>query len=123
MINLPKTIRSFKYALSGILYLFKTENNARVHLLAAITALVLGLWFHILAIEWALLSISIGMVCAAEAFNSAIEKICDVISIEKHPQIKIIKDVAAGAVLITAFAAVGVGVAIFGIRILVFLKP
>ncbi len=120
MFNLTKTLRSFKYAFYGIFYLFKYENNARAHLLAAIIALGLGFWFKISATEWCLVAFAIGLVSAAEAFNSAIEKLCDMIQPEQHPQIKIIKDVAAGAVLLTALAAAVIGIVVFGNKFLDF---
>jgi diacylglycerol kinase len=118
MFNLTKTLRSFKYAFYGILYLFKYENNARAHLLAAVIALGLGFWFKISATEWCFVVLAIGLVSAAEAFNSAIEKLCDVVEPGQHPQIKIIKDVAAGAVLLTALAAAAIGIIVFGNKFL-----
>ncbi len=120
MININKTLRSFKFALSGILYLFKHENNARVHLLAAVVATGLGFWFKISSTEWCFVVLAIGLVSAAEAFNSALEKLCDMVEPEQHPQIKIIKDVAAGAVLLTALAAAIIGFIVFENKFLDF---
>ncbi len=122
MINISKTLRSFKFALSGILYLFKHENNARVHLLAAVVAMCLGFWFKISPAEWCFVVLAIGLVSAAEAFNSALEKLCDMVEPAQHPQIKIIKDVAAGAVLLTALAAAIVGFIVFGNKFLDFFE-
>jgi diacylglycerol kinase len=120
MLNIRKTLRSFKFAFDGILYLFKNENNARAHLLAAVVVVGLGIWLKISSTEWCFVVLAIGLVSAAEAFNSAIEKLCDMIEPNQHPQIKIIKDVAAGAVLLTALAAAGVGIVVFGAKVLGF---
>ncbi|TAH10339.1 MAG: diacylglycerol kinase family protein [Runella slithyformis] len=113
MIDPFKTIRSFKYAFEGVVALFRFENNARVHLLLATVAIAMGIWIQLAALEWALVALAIGGVWAAEAFNTALEKLCDLVSPQFHPQIKAIKDLAAAGVLLLALAAVGVGLAIF----------
>ncbi len=112
-IQVRKALRSFRYAFQGINSLFYYENNARIHLLAAILALILGFVLQISTSEWALLVIQIALVLSAEAFNTALEKLADVVSPEYHPLIKSAKDLAAGAVLIMAFSAVVVGALIF----------
>ena len=113
MIDIPKTIRSFRYAFAGILALFRFENNARVHLLLATIAVLFGVWLRINATEWALVIACIGSVWAAEAFNSAIEKLCDLVSPSFNLQIKAVKDLAAAGVLLVALAAVGVAAVLF----------
>jgi len=118
MIDIFKTIRSFKYAFTGILALFWFENNARVHLLLGAAAVILGYWLQISAVEWALVILSIGGVWAAEAFNTAIEKLCDVVSPALNRQIKSVKDLAAAGVLLVALATVGVALAVFGPKLL-----
>jgi diacylglycerol kinase len=105
--------QSFTYAWSGIKHLFQSEHNTIIHLVVTISVLVLGVLFAIARWEWIALIIAIAMVWTAELFNTAIEKIMDFISTERLPQIKWIKDMAAAAVLITAIAAVAVGLLIF----------
>ena len=118
MINIRKMLRSFGYAFEGVSSLFRYENNARFHLLAAIGVLFAGIGFDIDSNEWALIVLAIGGVWAAEAFNTALEKLCDLVSLGVHPQIKAIKDLAAAGVLIMAGVAVVIGVLIFGENIM-----
>jgi diacylglycerol kinase len=118
MINIRKMLRSFGYAFEGVTALFRHENNARFHLLAAIGVLLTGIGFDIDSKEWALIVLAIGGVWAAEAFNTALEKLCDLVSPDVHPQIKAIKDLAAAGVLIMAGAAVVIGLLIFGEKII-----
>ena len=118
MINVRKVWRSFGFAGQGITDLFRYENNAKVHLLIAGLVLVAGLWLNLSSVEWAILVTQIGLVWAAEAFNTAIEKLCDFVSPGIHPQIKAIKDLSSGAVLILAVAAVIVGLLILGSKLL-----
>ena len=112
-IDFRKAARSFRYATQGILDLFRFENNARIHLFAAIAVVVAGFYFQLSRTEWALIIIQIALVWAAEAFNTALEKLADVVSPDYHPLIKSVKDLAAGGVLIVAIAAAIVGTLIF----------
>lgn len=112
-INIRKAIKSFSYAGFGIYSLFRHENNAKIHLLAAVVVFIAGIFFKISNIEWCIIIVQIALVWAAEAFNTAIEKIADMISTEYHPTIKIIKDVAAAGVLILAISAIFVASFIF----------
>ncbi|WP_080056988.1 diacylglycerol kinase family protein [Spirosoma aerolatum] len=118
MIDFRKVIRSFGFAGQGILDLFRFENNAKVHLLVAGLVLAGGFWVHLTHIEWTIILTQIGLVWAAEAFNTAIEKLCDFVSPGIHPKIKAIKDLSSGAVLIVVIAAVLVGIIIFGSHLL-----
>lgn len=106
-------LKSFVYAWDGIVSFFRWEHNAQVHL--AITFLVLVLSVTLGVNKWEAIAVvfSIAFVWIAEMFNTAIEKAMDFITLEKHPQIKLIKDISAGAVLIAAIAAVIVGCFIF----------
>lgn len=123
MINGRKVLRSFRFAGQGIIDLFRYENNAKVHLLIAGLTTLLGLWLSLSRTEWALIITQIGLVWAAEAFNTAIEKLCDFVSPGLHPQIKAIKDLSSGAVLILAITAVIVGLIIFGSHLLDIVLP
>lgn len=122
MIDFPKVLRSFRFAGQGILDLFRYENNAKVHLLVAILVIGAGFLLTLSPVEWAVILTQIGLVWAAEAFNTAIEKLCDFVSPGLHPQIKAIKDLSSGAVLILTIVAVLVGLIILGghLRILIY---
>ena len=119
MIDFRKVGRSFQFAGQGIVDLFRYENNARVHLLIAGLVLVAGFWLRLNGVEWAIILTQIGLVWAAEAFNTAIEKLCDFASPGLHPQIKTIKDLSSGAVLVLAITAVVVGIVVLGGKLLI----
>lgn len=105
--------RSFGYAWAGIKWLFGHENNAKFHLGAAIAVIVVGLCFGLEYWEWCAVVLCIGGMFMAEGLNTAIEKLCDHVCSECHPDIKIVKDVSAGAVFLMTFACVVVGLIIF----------
>ncbi|WP_247237285.1 diacylglycerol kinase family protein [Telluribacter sp. SYSU D00476] len=119
-IDIPKALRSFRYAGEGIVSLFRFENNARIHLLAAVAVILLGFFFEISIAEWGLIITHIGLVWMAEAFNTAFEKLADLVSPEYHPTIKAVKDLAAGGVLMVALSAVIVGGLVFIPKLLAF---
>jgi len=106
-------LRGFRYAFDGIRNLFVSQRNAKVHLLAAIAVIVGGLYFSISVYEWIAVILCIVLVLAAEAFNTAIEKLVDEISPEIKPSAGKIKDLAAGAVFLTAIGAALIGIIIF----------
>jgi len=108
-----KRISSFTYAFQGIKTLIRGEHNAWIHCCATLLVCVAGFFFRISATEWICVIFAIGAVLAAEAFNTAIEKIANMISPGYHKDIKDIKDVAAGAVLLIAIAAALTGLIIF----------
>lgn len=108
-----KFYRSFGYALRGLLRLIETEQNARVHLFAAMTVAILAILLHVNRIEAALLFFSVVLVFAIEINNTAVEKLLDVVHPESHVQIAFVKDALAGAVLIAAVIAVVVGFLVF----------
>ena len=120
-IDFSKSLRSFRYAAMGVVSLFGQENNAKIHLLAGILITVAGCLFNISALEWCIIVIQIALVWSAEAFNTAIEKLADSISLEFHPLIKLAKDIAAAGVLILAGSAVIVASIIFIPKILALL--
>lgn len=110
--SIRKRLESFKYAFKGIKLLFK-EHNPRIHIVAAILAVTLGVYFQISTTEWIIVIVLIGLVLGAEAGNSAIERLADKISLDHHPLLGEAKDLAAGAVLLCAIAAAIVGAIIF----------
>ena len=104
---------SFKYAFAGIRNLLVYEHNSRIHLLVAILVSILGIVLHISPWQWAILAIAIFGVFIAEIFNSAIEKLADVVSPGYHEEIKKVKDYCAAAVLLASMLAVIAGIIIF----------
>lgn len=116
-------LRGFGHALAGVGWLVRTQRNARVHLLIAAVVVGLGLWLELSGPEWAVLWLTIGIVLAAEAFNTALEALVDLVSPGRHHLARVAKDVAAGGVLLVAVAAVGVGVALFAGRLVARLAP
>ncbi len=110
-------IDSFGHSIRGVLHVLKKERNARIHLVAAFLAFGVGLALQVTDVELAAIFFASILVFIAEIFNTAIEKTLDIIQTEHHPQIKIIKDMAAGAVMIAAIAAAMIGVVIFLPRI------
>ena len=111
--SLKKRIQSFGYAFRGLRDLFIYEHNAWIHLIAAICAVVLGFLYKISIHEWIALSGVIGFVFAMEIVNSAIEKLADVVDSQKNEKIRLVKDLSAAAVLVSAIISVIVGLLIF----------
>jgi len=109
---LKERLNSFKYAIKGIGLLF-TEPNAKIHLGFTFLTLAGGFFFSVNQMEWCILIIAIAMVLAAEAMNTAIEYLTDLVSPNHHPLAGKTKDVAAGAVLILAIGAAIVACIIF----------
>ena len=105
---------SFRYAFAGLVYLFRTQPNARIHLAITLAVVAAGLWAGLPARDWAIVAVTVGLVFAAEAFNTALEATVDLISSERHPLAKVSKDVGAGAVTLAAIAAVVVGLLLLG---------
>lgn len=110
---MTKFIKGFGYAFSGIAYAGKSQFNFRFHIGVLMLVGIAGWYYQLNSSEWLWIIAASGMVLGAELFNTAIEVLVDLVSPEIHPKAKIIKDVAAGAVLIAAFAAVLIGLIIF----------
>ena len=113
MNELRKRIKSFGYAFKGIASLLKRGHNAWIHCIAIFVVTLAGLHFGITRTEWCIVCLCFGMVLAAEGFNTAIERLVDLVSPDFHPVAGDVKDVAAGAVLICAIAAAIIGMIIF----------
>jgi diacylglycerol kinase (ATP) len=111
-------LRSFGHALRGGMLLLKTQPNARIHLVVTLVVVTAGAGWRISPGEWTLVVLACGLVWLTEALNTALEFLADEVSLERRDGIKRAKDVAAFAVLVSALAAVGIGVAVFGPRIL-----
>lgn len=106
-------IKSFIFAFNGLKLFFISEHNGRIHLVAAIIAVGISFYLHLSTFEWIAILAVIAAVFIAEILNTAIEKLADVVTIERHPKIKIVKDLAAAAVLVSAILALLVGGLIF----------
>ena len=110
---MSRLVNSITYALKGIYFYITSEGNVRIHLLATVLVIGMGCWLHVTLKQWIVLILAIGMVHAAEAFNTAIEEVVNFISPQQHPSAGKIKDLAAGAVLITAITTALIGIIIF----------
>ncbi|MDB5135513.1 MAG: diacylglycerol kinase family protein [Mucilaginibacter sp.] len=110
---MKKFVRGFGYALSGIWHAAVTQLNFRVHLVAVLIAVYAGYALHISTYEWLWIILCVGMVLTAELFNTALEFLTDLVSPEYNKKAGLVKDMSAGAVLITAICALVIGLVIF----------
>ena len=111
-------LRGFGYAFQGIGHAARTQRNFRVQLIISALVIAAGIYFRLTPAEWAVIAVTIGLVLSMELVNTVAEMAVDLLTQHYHPLAKAAKDVGAGAVLVTAAAAVAVGVAIFGPRLL-----
>lgn len=107
-------VRSFRFAFRGIATMLRSQHNAWVHAAATASVVAAGLCFRLSAAEWCPVVLAIMAVWMAEALNTAFEFLADVASPEFHPLIMHAKDVAAGAVLISALGALVIGLLVLG---------
>ncbi|HMA34440.1 MAG TPA: diacylglycerol kinase family protein [Chloroflexia bacterium] len=106
-------LTSFRYAFAGLGYVVRTQRNFRIQLAAGGLAVILAAWLHFSPLEGAVLAGTITLVLTLEMVNTVVEAAVDLASPTYHPLAKIAKDVAAGAVLLTALGALGVGACLF----------
>jgi diacylglycerol kinase (ATP) len=111
--------RSFRFAFEGLGAFFREQHNAVIHLLMTAIVLIAAIFFRINRVEIIAVGLATGFVWAAELFNTAIEKLADMVSKDFHPQIKFIKDVSAAAVLVAAISAFVTGVVVFVPKIVI----
>lgn len=111
--SFKRLFKSFKYAIEGIIYAFKYEQNIIVHTLVMILVIILGIIVKINYFEWLICLILFGLVIATEMINTSIEATVDLACDKKHPLAKIAKDTASGAVLVFAITAAIAGLIIF----------
>lgn len=116
------TIRSFKYAFTGLHTALRNEPNFRIHIVIALFALVLGIILRLNAMEWLLLAFTIFYVLTLELLNTVLEAMVDLVSPEITPYAKIAKDVSAACVLLAAFMSLIVGSALFLPKIILLFK-
>ncbi|MBQ8526802.1 MAG: diacylglycerol kinase family protein [Clostridia bacterium] len=105
--------RSFKYAFFGVMHCIKTQRNFRFHTFAALSAMILAYEYNLSQTEKLVLMFTIVFVLISEMFNTAIESVVDMKTQDYNPLAKIAKDVAAGSVLVSAFAAATTGLVLF----------
>ena len=113
---------SFKYALDGIKTAYKDEQNLRIHTIAAILVVIASIFLKLSVFEFSICLILIGLVLMAEFFNTAIENMVDMITLEENPYAKKAKDVAAAGVLVFVFFSAVIGVIIFLPKIIDLIK-
>ena len=111
--RVTERLHSFGPALRGLAWMLRTQHNARIHAAATVAVLAAGVGFGVTRLEWIALLLAVAIVWAAEALNSAVETVCDVVSPEHDEAIGRAKDVAAGAVLAAAIGAASVGLVVF----------
>jgi diacylglycerol kinase len=113
-----KHLKSFKYAFSGILHSLYHEANFRIQLLITIFSIIGGVYFQISTTEWSVLILAFASLLSAEVINTSIENFADFLIPKKSEAIRIVKDLAAGFVLINAVACFLILLIIFGKYIL-----
>ncbi len=112
--SLSARARSVKYAIRGMKIMLKSQHNAWIHAVASAVVLITGGLFCLTAAQWCYIVLAIMAVWTAEALNTALELLADVASPEFHPLVGKAKDVAAGAVLISAIGSVIIGLLVLG---------
>ncbi|MHA4807834.1 diacylglycerol kinase family protein [Flavitalea flava] len=114
--------KSFTYAGAGIVQFLRMEHNAWIHLAATILVAIAAWFFKVTGLEAIALVFAVGLVWVTEMLNTCLEKMADLITAEERPEIKFIKDLAAGAVLVAAITSVIIGLIIFIPRMAEFLS-
>lgn len=107
--TLAARLKSFGYAFDGMALMLKTQHNAWLHLIATTLVTGLAVWCRVSADDWRWLIGAMAIVWMAEAMNTAVESLCDVVSPQYSLAVKCAKDLAAGSVLIAACAAAATG--------------
>lgn len=115
---LKKFLLGFRWAGAGLAHAFRTQRNMQIHGLATLIAAAISLHLALNPLEWALLLLTCGLVWTAELLNTALEETLNHITPDIHPQVKVAKDVAAAAVLAASLAALGVGLCLWGPKLL-----
>lgn len=111
-------VESFNAAIEGFVYVFKSQRNMRFHFLIGLFAFLLGIILNFTYIELMVLCLTIAFVLFAEMFNTAVEYTVNlVVNLEYHPLARIVKDIGAGAVLLSAVTAMVVGYILFASRV------
>lgn len=107
-------LRSFRYAFAGWWYVIRTQRNAWIHAVISTAVILVSLWLRLGRQEWAVIILTIALVWTAEFLNTALEAVVDLASPQHHPLAKVGKDVGAAAVMLSALAAVIIGLLLLG---------
>jgi diacylglycerol kinase len=108
-----RLLRSFRYALSGLVDAWKTERNMKIHTLGTLTAVVAAIVLGLEKWEWLFMFSAIFLVLTMEMLNTSLERVVDLFTLEFHPMARLAKNAAAGAALLAAIYALVVGILIF----------
>ena len=110
---MKKFFKGFVYSFKGLCYAFRTQLNFRVHCVATVLVVLLGLYFKLNSYEWLWITTAIAVVVILELVNTAVEVLVDLVSPEQTPKAGAIKDVASAAVLVGAILSLVVALFIF----------
>jgi diacylglycerol kinase len=111
--SLTDRLKSFKYAFSGLVQLFRFEHNIRVHMFILVIVIFAGIFLRVSTVSWIAIVFASGLVFVSECFNTAIEYLSDAVTPDQNEKIKKVKDVAAAGVLISAIISVIIGIIVF----------
>lgn len=120
--SIAARLKSFGFAARGVCTMLQTQHNAWIHVLATLGVLAAGFFVGLGRNEWCALTLAMVAVWTAESINTAFEFLCDVASPDFHPLVEKAKDVAAGAVLLSAVGAAAVGLLVFAPYVLALLR-
>ncbi|HLD92431.1 MAG TPA: diacylglycerol kinase family protein [Patescibacteria group bacterium] len=104
---------SFKYAFRGISDALRSETNLRIHFLISIIVILFAIYFKFSMVEFAILFLIISLVIILEFINTTVEKLSDIVHPDKSEEVRIVKDISAGAVLIGAISSIVIGIFLF----------
>jgi len=113
MIKGKRLLKSFSYALRGLLKTIKEEQNLKIQFIISFIVIILSIFFKVSLIEWCILIISMLIVIITEIINSALERVADIIKPRIHDYVKEIKDIMAAAVMLSAISSIIIGILIF----------
>lgn len=122
VLSIKRLKKSFGYALKGIDDVVSNEPNMKIHVSVAILVVIMAFLLKVSLMEWIILVLLIGAVLAAETINTTIENLIDMYTKEYNEKAKVVKDTAAGTVLILAITAAIIGLMIFIPKIILVLE-
>lgn len=113
MFSLHRLLNSFRFAWRGLGHLMRSEQNFRAHTVAALAAIILGIYFSIKIWQWCLIVLLIGLVLVLEILNTVFERMVDMLRPRLHEYVGDIKDMMSAVVLVVSLASAVIGVLIF----------
>lgn len=120
--GIKKFLNSFIYPIKGLKYAYRNEQNLAVDVGVALIVIIAGFVFKLNASEWAVVSLTVGLVISLELVNTAIEAVVDLVTEEYHPLAKVAKDTSAAAVFIMAIVAIVIGLIIFLPKVIMLIR-